>query len=155
LKATLLLVGGGPEKAVLDAYAQGLGVSEFVVWAGEREDVRPFLANMDVGLLCSRTETLSLAAIEMMAMGLPMVMSDVGGASEIVTAGVNGQLFMANDDEGLVESLRLLFDPAQRSLASKAASFTAHTKFSSTRMVLEYEQLLRNIPEKEGVKLLG
>ena len=47
--------------------------------------MRPFLAAADVGLNCSTAiETLSLSALEMLAIGVPMAMSDIGGASEIV-----------------------------------------------------------------------
>ena len=77
---------------------------------------------MDVGVLPSTAiETLSLSALECMAMGVPMIMSNIGGASEIIQDGKNGLLFKAGDTAALIEALeRCTVDPFRLSLGQQA-----------------------------------
>jgi glycosyltransferase involved in cell wall biosynthesis len=86
--AQLLLVGDGPTRTDLEQQAARLHVSEFLTFAGEVPDVRPALAAMDVFALPSTDETFSNAALEAMAMGKPVILSDVGGAAEMVSNGM-------------------------------------------------------------------
>ncbi|HEY4216039.1 MAG TPA: glycosyltransferase family 4 protein [Gemmatimonadaceae bacterium] len=140
--ATALIVGDGSQRSAITDRAHTLGVTSHVVLAGEQKDVRPFLAAMDVGVLCSTAvETLSLAALESMSMGVPMVLSDIGGASEIVTTGVNGYLFPVGQTDVLVARLLELGDRAVRIRMSGAAIETARSHFSAGRMVSAYEHL--------------
>jgi L-malate glycosyltransferase len=105
VSAKLLLVGDGTLRPLIEARVKALQLEDYVVFAGMQADVRPFLAVFDIGVICSTSvETLSLSALEIMAFGIPMVMSDIGGASEIID-GNNGRLFAANDDKGLHEAL--------------------------------------------------
>ena len=60
--------------------------------SGFQEDVRPFLSACDVVTLTSFTEAFSLAAIEAMALGRPVVHAEVGGAAEIIHSGHDGWL---------------------------------------------------------------
>jgi glycosyltransferase involved in cell wall biosynthesis len=80
----LLIVGDGPERAALQAQSDSLGVSEFVHFLGLRNDVPDLLADSDAFLLASRAEGLTLAVLEGMAAGLPVVVTDVGGHKEVV-----------------------------------------------------------------------
>ena len=66
----------------------------------------------DAIALCSFTETFSLAAMEAMALGRPVVHSDVGGASEMIVSGCNGFLFPVGDTGALVDKLAILADRA-------------------------------------------
>lgn len=67
------------------------GLTEYVKIVGNQKDVRPYLAISDLFILTSKSvETFSIAALEAMGMGLPCVLSDVGGANEMVFNGKNG-----------------------------------------------------------------
>ena len=113
LPIKLLLIGDGPTKGSIEDMVREAGLGESVVFVGEMSDVRPFLAACDVGVLCSvAVETFSLSALEFLAMGVPMIMSRIGGATEIVTDGENGFLFEAGDVDGLAEKLALICDRA-------------------------------------------
>src|ERR1700722_4651092 len=85
--AKALLVGSGPTQSLVEQYAKKSGLLEHIVFAGLQQDVRPYTSVFDVGVLCSLYEAAPLATLEMMAMGLPVVVSNVGGAAEIVRDG--------------------------------------------------------------------
>lgn len=146
IPAKALFVGDGQTRRAVEAHARARGVAEHAVFAGERRDVRPLIAAMDVGVLCSvAVETLSLAALEIMAMGAPMVMSDTGGAAEIVDEGAAGRLFPIGDTGALVEHLAALTDrPLRQSLAAFATA-RVRQAFTTDRMADRYELLFRSL----------
>ena len=146
IPAKALLVGDGETRRAAEAHARRQGVAEHAVFAGEQRDVRPLIAAMDVGVLCSvAVETMSLSALEMMAMGVPMVMSDTGGAGEIVDDGATGRLFPVGDTAALVGHLAALTDrPVRHSLATCAAA-RVRQAFTAERMADRYEMLFRSL----------
>jgi glycosyltransferase involved in cell wall biosynthesis len=90
----LLIVGDGPTN-----YSNNMvnlvhdkKLSHVVHFLGSQSDVRPFYNSADLFLMTSSSETFSIAAIEAMSFGLPCVLTDVGGASEIVLPDFNGYL---------------------------------------------------------------
>lgn len=144
--AHLLLIGDGPMLEPTRARAEALNVLGSVHFAGRQADVVPWLAAFDVGLLTSRAiETLSLSALETMGMGIPMVMSDIGGASEIISDGISGRLFPAGDTTSLVAALAELQDPELRHRMGRTAAETVATSFEHEHMVDRYEMLLREL----------
>jgi glycosyltransferase involved in cell wall biosynthesis len=134
-----LLVGDGPTQRSVEEYARSAGLQEHVVFAGMQEDVRPFVSAFDVGVLCSLGETLPLAPLEMMAIGVPVVISNVGGAPEILRHGETGFLFPVGDTEALTCSLEALFDPAKRKAFGIRASRFVVANFTEERMIKSYK----------------
>src|SRR4029078_7934952 len=76
---TLDIVGDGPERQSLHSLAAELSLGDRVRFHGFHEDVRPFLAAADIFWLSSISEGISLTLLEAMAVGLPVVATDVGG----------------------------------------------------------------------------
>lgn len=143
IAARALLIGDGDMRAAIEARARELGLTDAVVITGLQKDVRPFLAASDAVVLCSQTvETFSLAALEAMALGLPVVLSEIGGAAEMVRAGGNGLLFPAGDTGALVDRLAQLVDQGERERMGKQARARVEALFSETTMVDRYSQLL-------------
>jgi glycosyltransferase involved in cell wall biosynthesis len=122
-----------------------LGVADRVVISGLQEDVRPFLSVCDVVALTSFTEAFSLAAIEAMALGRPVVHPEVGGAAEMIHSGHDGWLFPVGDTATLVERLGVLADPVVRARMGENARATVASRFSERAMVEHYETLLIEI----------
>src|SRR5439155_1516085 len=146
LPARGLLIGDGPMRGVVEARARSLGVEREVTVTGFREDVRPYLAACDVVCLCSlTTEALSLAAIEAMAMGKPLVHSQVGGATELIEPGRNGLLFPPGDTGALVECLSQLTDRDTRLAMGRSARAKAEAAFDEEAMIDRYERLLLGV----------
>ena len=142
LRAYALLVGSGEREPALKKQADDAGVTDYIQFLGEMRDVRPALTAMDVFVLTSLSETFSNAALEAMAMGRPVVLSDVGGAREMVWEGANGYLYPASDVERLAAILeKLATNPFATRAIGEEARRIAIERFSFSRMVNEYEAL--------------
>lgn len=139
--AKLLLVGDGPLRGVLEAEAGSLGVRDHVVFAGAQADVRPYIAAFDVFALVSFTEAFSLAALEAMAMGIPAVLSDVGGAREMVVDGETGFVFQTNDMNQFITAMNTLQAHDTARVMGMAAHRFVKARFTHKAMVDRYEQL--------------
>ena len=127
----LALVGAGPEEASLRKHAARTGLGDRVHFLGQvAHDVLPaLLSAADAMVLPSASEGLANAWIEALACGTPLVISDVGGAREVVTGSDAGRL-VARDPAAIAAAVReILADPpAPEAVAEYAAQFswTAH-----------------------------
>lgn len=89
-----------------------LGVQDLVVFPGLVQDVRPLLAACDIGFVLSYREALSYACREVMALGLPALVSRVGGLPENVEDGVDGWIVPARSPAAIRDVLtRILEQP--------------------------------------------
>jgi glycosyltransferase involved in cell wall biosynthesis len=104
--ALFLLAGDGPEREPLEALAEQLGITDRVRFLGRREDVPQLLAACDVFALPSLYEGSSLAVLEAMAAGIPIVSSAIGGTDELIDDGESGLLVPPGDSEALAAALR-------------------------------------------------
>lgn len=143
--AKALFIGDGPERPAVEAAARQLGVANRIVISGFQEDVRPFLSACDAVALTSFTEAFSLAAIEAMALGRPVVHADVGGAAEMIHSGQDGWLFPVGDTATLVQRLAALAEPVARARMGENARATVVQRFSERAMVERYEQMLAEL----------
>jgi glycosyltransferase involved in cell wall biosynthesis len=141
IPARALLIGDGELRSAIEQRIADLGLDKAAVVTGLQSDVRPWIAACDVITLCSVTETFSLAALESMAMGRALVLSDVGGAAEMVVPGSNGLLFPPRDTASYVDRLAALSDPdAARRMGANARRIVEQ-RFAVATMVDRYEQL--------------
>jgi glycosyltransferase involved in cell wall biosynthesis len=142
-----LLIGDGLLRQAIETRIHELNLGDAVHITGLQKDVRDFIAAADVGINCSLSiETLSLSALETLAMGVPMAMSDIGGASEIVD-GANGRLFPPGDAGAMKEALDWLRDPVRREQAGRAARETVERRFDHRVMVEAYRRCFERLTE--------
>lgn len=149
IPARALLIGDGELRGALEQRIADLGLGGAAAITGLQQDVRPWIAACDVVTLCSVTETFSLAALESMAMGRAVVLSDVGGAAEMVVPGCNGLLFPPRDTAAYVERLAALsdFESARRMGAN--ARRMVEQRFAVNTMVDRYEQLFETLHQSD------
>jgi glycosyltransferase involved in cell wall biosynthesis len=140
-----LLVGEGPMRAQIDACRARLGLAGALLLAGHQDDVRPWLGACDMVALTSHSETFPIATLEAMALGKPLVVSNVGGLGEQVTHGVNGLLYRAGDIDALAGALAHLADPAARTCMGQGALASAHARFALPAMLARYEALFAEL----------
>jgi glycosyltransferase involved in cell wall biosynthesis len=132
----LLLAGSGPMEGVLRESVRQLGIESQVMFLGELADVRPLLAAADCKVLASRAETFSMAMLEAMAMQVPVISTNVGGASEAIRDRESGLLITPGDAGELSDRLSMLLsDDAQRITMGRAARQTVMRSFTYTAMV--------------------
>ncbi len=145
LAARLLLVGDGPMRARIAARIAQLALHDAVLMPGFLDDVRPAIALCDVMALTSDAETFPIASLEYLAMGKPVVASDVGGMREQIEHDHNGLLYPCGDIAALSGALALCADPATRARLGRNALISAHERFSLAAMVARYEALFAGL----------
>ena len=139
----LLLVGQGPKEREDDlrALAEKLKVSDLVRFCGLQSDVRPFYQAADVFTLSSRSiETFSVAALEAMSMGLPCVITDIGGAREMIVEGMNGFVVPPRDPHALAGAWLKIIDGRETLGHEKIRAWVVE-HFSLVDCVKRYESL--------------
>jgi L-malate glycosyltransferase len=113
--ARFTLVGGGDQEMMLRQMAADLGTADKTRFVGRVDDAMPYIETLDVGVNTSASEGFSNAIIEYMAVGRPVVATDVGGNRELIEHGINGYLYPAGDfRQAAVWIIRLLQDSILR-----------------------------------------
>jgi glycosyltransferase involved in cell wall biosynthesis len=140
---------GGSRAGIEQAIAQA-GIGETVRLLGERSDVPLLLAASDLGILApTLNEGFSNAVLESMAVGLPMVVADVGGNAEAVIDSETGLVVPHSDPKVLGEAiLELARDPTRRRAMGDAARLRAIQEFSLATSVDKYCTLYDNLLEQ-------
>lgn len=138
----LLFVGAGPEEERLRQHARALGIAEHVIFAGYHKNVAQWLNLMNVFCSSSQTEGISMAILEAMAAGVPVVATRVGGNPEIIPAREFGILTPSNDASALAQALlEMLQQPeAAQRIAHKARERVLQ-HFSEAQMLTRVEEL--------------
>jgi glycosyltransferase involved in cell wall biosynthesis len=143
--AHLVVAGDGPLRAQLERRAHELEVTDRVHFIGAIEDVRPVLAALDIFVLPSiAVESFSNAALEAMSMGRPVILSDIGGAREMIQDGVEGYVVVPTELEARLPALlsALHADKRKRQRMGHAARTRAVDAFSVRAMVAGYRGLM-------------
>jgi glycosyltransferase involved in cell wall biosynthesis len=141
-QATLLLVGDGPLKGSLERRAQELRLSGQIRFLGSVADVWTCLYAADVFVLSSLQEGISNALLEAMAVGLPVVATDVPGNSTVIRDGINGMLIRNGDAAQLAERLKsVLVDTEQAHALGTAARRTIVEQYDIRLIAARYREL--------------
>jgi glycosyltransferase involved in cell wall biosynthesis len=142
----LHMVGDGPQRALLQARAQELGIADVVTWYGwlDKEKLRDVYRSCDCFVNPSRCEGMPNAVLEAMACGLAVIASRVAGNRDVVEDGQTGLLTDTGDESGLRNAIvRLIEDPELRmacALRARQAAVAHHSWESAAR---DYGALLR------------
>ena len=117
-----IIVGDGPLKNQLIEQAKSNGLTGHVFFEGFHEDVRPYLQAGSAFILTSDTEGLPLSILEAMACGLPSIVTNVGGNTELITHRVNGLIVPRESVDAIAEAISYLANnPEQRAQMGKMA----------------------------------
>jgi glycosyltransferase involved in cell wall biosynthesis len=152
VRVRALVVGDGELRTHLESLARAQGIAERVIFAGRQADVRPFLQAMDAFAQTSLSETFSNAALEAMAMGVPVILSDVGGTREMIVPGESGLLFAPGAIAELASHVQHLIEsPPARARLGAAARSRVETHFSFEGMLRCYEHMLDALSDGQPV----
>jgi len=144
-----LIIGDGPQRPFLENLSSELKLGEHVHFLGFQRQLADILAAVDIDCLSSypRQETLSVAAIEAMSAGVPIVCTDVGFMKEIVIPGETGFLVPVDDPAALAEKLLLLLkDPELRRRMGGRARQMVQERLSVEKMARAFEALMASPP---------
>jgi glycosyltransferase involved in cell wall biosynthesis len=132
----LNLVGDGPQLAAMKNLAQDLGMIDRVNFLGFRKDISDILAQSDIFTLISNWEGFPITTLEAMRAGLPVVVSDVGGAAEAVREGETGYCIPQGDVLLLRQRLAdLVANPERRRQIGQAARQRYKDEFTAAPML--------------------
>jgi L-malate glycosyltransferase len=144
----LVLIGDGPDRPRALIRAEELGVRDQVLFLGKHTSVHELLSCADLFLLPSESESFGLAALEAMACGAPVVSSNAGGLAEVIEEGRSGYLLNVGDIDGMADAgVRILSDDTHWKTLSAAGVELAHERFSSKRVVPQYEAYYQRVLE--------
>ncbi len=141
-QARLLVIGRGELDVALKEQAQQLAIGANVHFLGMRQDVPRLLSVLDAFVLPSLSEGLSLALLEAMASGKPVVATLVGGNPELIDHGRTGFLVQPENANDLAANLvKLLSDPGMMQQFGRQAAGRVQQHFSMGQMVDRYRNL--------------
>lgn len=138
----LVFVGEGSVRNRLESLVNDLDLTGKVIFFGLRRDIPNILKSMDVFVLPSHSEGLSIALLEAMSAKIPVVASGVGGNVNIITNGTNGILFEPKRPDQLSDALcRLWKDADLRKKYSENAFNVVKERYSLEKMIEAYQNL--------------
>lgn len=153
--AVLLLVGDGALKKEIERFTSSMGISNDVIFLGERADVPSLLSASDLFVFSSDWEGLPLAVIEALAAGLPVVSTDVGGMCDLVINSDNGYLVNKQAPEEFAEAiLKIALNPSHKIALSQAAINHVEENFHIRNTILGHEKLYLQSLKDAGLNIL-
>jgi len=153
VKARLVMVGDGPEKAQGEWLARQMGISKNVLFVGKQPAIVDYLSVADLLLLPSETESFGLSALEAMACEVPVIASNVGGLPEVVVDGETGYLAEVGDIEGMAKYATKILssDNLQRKMGRLGRQIAVEN-FSTEKIIPIYMEYYDQIIEKAKKK---
>lgn len=146
VRARLVMIGDGPDRAELEREVEREGLHEAVEFVGERPDFMRWLSVADLMLLPSIQESFGLAALEAMACEVPVVASRIGGLPEVIQDGATGYLCEPDDIAGMAaRGVEVCRDAALRGRIGRAAARHVRTTFCTDLIVPLYEEYYREV----------
>lgn len=144
---TLWMVGDGGERRMLESLATELGIAPQVTFWGQQLDVAPFFSAADAFIMSSKSEGLPISLLQAFSVGLPAIVTNVGGMAEVVRLSQAGIIVSATDPAEMTAAiLRLANGDAERAQFSTNAKDAFHSRFTLQAMADAYMDLYRNTP---------
>lgn len=144
----LILAGRGKLQEVDDAVGR-LGLGRRIVFAGWQDDVSAVYNAMDIFVQPSLSEAFSQVLVEAMGCGIPVVATDVGGASEVIEDGVNGFLIPPGDPTAIAEGVvKLISDDSTRRYVAERGRESVRERFSAAMMIERHYELYREFMDR-------
>lgn len=143
----LLVVGDGSQRSIMQEQAIELGVNDSVEWMGRQEQscLQSLYDRIDILLMPSRSEGFGLTAIEGMARGCVVVVSDTGGLPEVVKDGETGLLHQVEDAEDMTAKIQSLLESRMRIIQLSRNSVSYVSQFSFAKYAAAFCNLYERI----------
>lgn len=143
----LLLVGDGPERYKLEELCRELDLCDRVKFLGKITDTQQVLEIADVFVLPSETESFGLAALEAMAVGVPVISSNTGGIPEVNLHGVTGYLSEVGDVADMAKNTLEIFKSEDSLKQFRKNAQNRAREFDLDSVVKQYEAVYKSLLE--------
>ncbi|OGW47285.1 MAG: hypothetical protein A2078_16540 [Nitrospirae bacterium GWC2_57_9] len=148
-KVSLHLFGDGPDKTDLMEYVGKAGLQDAILFHGEVAETEMHMIGMDLIMVPSLFESFGYAAIEAMALELPVITSEVGGLREIVINGKTGVLVKPADPHALADAITRYQEVPAAFKQYAAAGYERYLElFNGKRMISSVENVYNRLAEK-------
>lgn len=146
----LLIVGDGPLRQQLEEKCLQLGLENRVHFLGWIPDAAiNLLPFIDIFCQSSLWEANSIALLEAMAAGVPIVTTEAGESRHIINEGKNGMIVKPRDPAGLATALEsMVANPQQRQEMGQAAQRDYKEKYTVSNMISNYSELYERVARK-------
>jgi N-acetyl-alpha-D-glucosaminyl L-malate synthase BshA len=144
----LLLAGDGPDRSLAERMGRDLNICDQIIFIGKVRDTSHVLEISDLFLLPSETESFGLAALEAMAVGVPVISSNTGGIPEVNIHGYSGYLSYVGDIEDMANNAIDLLKNEEKLNLFKNQSLLRAKDFSIEKVLPMYEELYESVVKK-------
>ena len=144
----LVLVGDGPERPVIDKLCRELDTCNDIISVGKIANPKEILAIGDVFILPSETESFGLAALEAMAMKMPVISTNTGGIPELNIHGKTGFMSKVGDYEDMAKNTIALLSNDELFQQFKINAYEQAKKFDLDIVLPMYEKLYEEVIKK-------
>jgi glycosyltransferase involved in cell wall biosynthesis len=142
----LCFVGDGSERSALEDLVKDLKLQNYVLFLGEQSEVYKYYSLFDCFVLSSQTEGLSIALLEALSFGLPIVTTCENEKHDVITDGVNGIVVPINNENDLPEAFGLLYtNEIMRISMRKKNLVFVEEKFCIKSVVHQYSGLYKSV----------
>jgi glycosyltransferase involved in cell wall biosynthesis len=149
-RTVLLLVGDGHLKPKLEEQAKSLNIRDYIIFCGWRHDIPEVITLFDILVFPSLNEGMGRVLIEGMALGKPIIASDVGGIKNLIKKGINGILVPPADEKALEEALlHLMENSSLADKLGKEGKNIAFPDFDASTMVTKIDNLYRELLKRK------
>jgi glycosyltransferase involved in cell wall biosynthesis len=146
VKAKLIIVGDGPERASLESVAESFGCRDYVILTGQVSDARAFYYAADVFALPSHSEGSPNVLLEAMAARIPIVATEVGGVPEMLESEQSALLVPVNDPRAMAAAIiRVLTEDELAQRLTANASLLIGTRYTSENYVRSLTKIYREL----------
>jgi glycosyltransferase involved in cell wall biosynthesis len=149
--ARFVFVGDGPQMENIYRKVKDLGLSDKIFMLGLRRDVPNILKSVDLFVLPTLQEALGTAFLEAMAMGKPVIGTEVGGVGEVIRNGNNGYLVKPNNPQALAEAIiALLLNREKAALMGREGRRMVRENFNTEVMCSRMHDLYTSLIDRRS-----
>ncbi len=133
-RAYLFIIGSGPLEPDLEQISHELGLSDYVYFLGNRNDVMEILPHLEMVVSASLWEGFPTVLLEAMSQGVPVIATDISGSCELIQSGSTGILVPPANPQVLADAIKqLLNDPdTAREMGKRARVFASQFTIQNT-----------------------
>lgn len=147
IPSKLILIGDGPERYKAEQTSRALGINKNVIFLGKLRNTDQVLSISDLFLLPSETESFGLAALEAMAVGVPVVSTNTGGIPEVNLDGFSGFTSSVGDVDSMAKNALKILKKENLEIF-KANARERAALFTIERVLPKYEEIYSKLVKK-------
>lgn len=148
-----LFSGDGHLKQNLEERASELGIEKNIIFLNWRDDVAKIISIYDVFVLPSLNEGMGRVLVEAMALGKPIVASNIGGIPDLVSHGKNGFLVPPKDPRELANCIQILIEDEEKKAKMGKAGKEIVENFTKEKMVEKIAELYKELMIQKNICL--